>query len=67
MDQPVDQGGDDGVASEDFSPGTEGTIGGDDDAPVLVAQADDLEEEVGCLAATSSGLISSSFVRYVLF
>ena len=39
MDQPVDQrGGDDDVASEDVTPGTEGAVGGDDDAPTFVAQ-----------------------------
>ena len=44
-----DRAGDDGIA-EDFAPGAETLIAGDDDRAALVAARDQLEEQVGALA-----------------
>lgn len=47
VDQPVDGGdGHDGIG-EDLIPGTEGLVGGDDQAAALVAVGDELEEHLG--------------------
>src|SRR5262244_4506709 len=47
MEQPVQDGGSQGaVIVEDLGPFLEGTVGGNHDRALLVAQRDDLEEEI---------------------
>jgi len=45
--QPVDHGDDAGGIGEDLAPLGEGSVGGDEGAFVLVAAADQLEQQVG--------------------
>ena len=48
MQQPIqDSRSQSTVVIKDFGPFLEGTIGGDHDRPLFVAQRDDLEEEIG--------------------
>ena len=47
VDEAVDEGGGAGCVGEDGGPLAEGQVGGDDDAPALVAAGDHLEEQVG--------------------
>src|SRR5882672_9240333 len=47
MDDAIDEGGGAGGVGEDAGPVTEGEIGGEYGAFLLVAAADDLEEQVG--------------------
>jgi len=44
-----DGGGDDAVVVEDRGPALEGLVGGEDDSALLVALANDLEEQVGAV------------------
>jgi hypothetical protein len=45
--EPIEDGGDDGVVAEEFGPLTDGFVGGADGARALLAVGDDLEEVVG--------------------
>ena len=47
MDEPVDHGGGGDLVAEDFAPGAEGLVGGDDERGALVAAADEHEHQVG--------------------
>ena len=44
-----DGGGQGAVVVEDLGPVFEGSVGGDDDGALLVALADDLEEQIGAV------------------
>ena len=43
--EPVQQGSDEALRTEDRGPLIEGEVGGDQDGPALVALAEDLEEQ----------------------
>jgi hypothetical protein len=50
VDEPVDEGGGDHGVAEDFAPGLEAAVAGDDDRAAFVAAGDQGEEQVGGLA-----------------
>jgi hypothetical protein len=50
VDEPVDEGGGDHGVAEDFAPGLESAVAGDDDRAAFVAARDEGEEQVGGLA-----------------
>src|SRR3954454_20289148 len=50
VDEAVDQGGGDHRVAEDFAPGFEAAVAGDDDRAAFVAAGDEREEQVGGLA-----------------
>ncbi len=52
VDGAVDEGGGHVLVAEDASPSREFDVGGVDDAPCLVAVADDLEEEAAPSSST---------------
>jgi hypothetical protein len=47
MDEAVDKGDDAGCVGEHLVPFSEGTVGGDEGARLLVAARDELEKQVG--------------------
>ena len=50
MDESVDEGGGDHGVAEDFAPGFEAAVAGDDDRAAFVAAGDQREQQVGGLA-----------------
>jgi hypothetical protein len=50
VDEPVDQGRGDHRVAEDFAPGLEAAIAGEDDRAASVAARDEREQQVGGLA-----------------
>jgi hypothetical protein len=50
VDEAVDEGGGDHGVAEDFAPGLEAAVAGDDDRAAFVAARDEREEQVGGLA-----------------
>ena len=50
VDEAVDQGGGDHRVAEDFAPGFEAAVAGDDDRAAFVAARDQGEEQVGGLS-----------------
>ena len=50
VDESVDEGGGDHGVAEDFAPGFEAAVAGDDDRAAFVAAGDEGEEEVRGLA-----------------
>ena len=50
MDEPVDQRGGDHRVAEDFAPGLESAVAGEDDRAAFVAARDEREEQVRGLA-----------------
>jgi hypothetical protein len=47
VDEPVDHGGGSDLVAEDFAPGAEGLVAGDDQAGAFVAAGDEHEHQVG--------------------
>jgi hypothetical protein len=50
VDEPVDEGGGDHGVAEDFAPGFESAVAGDNDRAAFVAAGDEREEQVRGLA-----------------
>jgi hypothetical protein len=50
VDEAIDERGGDHRVAEDFAPGFEAAVGGDDDRTAFVAARDEREEQVGGLA-----------------